>query len=150
MCEDLSEHHRYLLTSQSDRSSFGWPSGRSPRIPLTFVGMGIPLHTQVRLAWDVTAHRSQGLTLLRTCFALLVSSTEFSGRQFVTLSRVRSLVSSTGMIMHNFELARIWKLGGQNLEYRQGDIVQRRWPSKLRRIVPHRTILLLREEVAEE
>ena len=67
-------------------------------------------------------HRSQGrLTLLQTCITL--GSTEFcsaSGLTFVALSHAKFLDSS--MIIHKFDHARVWKLGGKNLGYRQGDI----------------------------
>ncbi|KAF5331234.1 hypothetical protein D9611_013064 [Ephemerocybe angulata] len=76
----------------------------------------------LRLAWAVTIHKSQGLTLDKIKLGL--GKKEFStGLTFVGLSRVKALTDI--MIVDNLDFSRIERLGGRNLQHRQDDFVRR-------------------------
>jgi len=72
----------------------------------------------LRLAWAVTIHKSQGLTLDRIKVGL--GKKEFStGLTFVALSRVKTPDSI--MIIDRLDFSRVQKLGGKHLQYRFDD-----------------------------
>jgi ATP-dependent exoDNAse (exonuclease V) alpha subunit len=76
----------------------------------------------LRLAWAVTVHKSQGLTLDRIKLGL--GKREFStGLTFVALSRVRSL-DSIAMI-EQVDYSRVYKLGGKHMKHRLDDYARR-------------------------
>ena len=80
----------------------------------TFSRMQLPL----RLAWAVTVHKSQGLTLSRIRIGL--GKSEFcSGLTFVALSRAKNLVDI--LLVDNVDFSRVKKLGGRSLELRLED-----------------------------
>jgi hypothetical protein len=81
----------------------------------------------LRLAWAVTIHKSQGLTLDRIKFGL--KKKEFStGITFVALSRVKA--SDGIMIIDRLDFSRVQKLGGKHLQYRFDDYA-RRYPRNI-------------------
>lgn len=72
----------------------------------------------LRLAWAMTVHKSQGLTLSQMKLGL--GKREFSsGLTFVALSRVKSLEGL--MIVDHLDYSRVQKLGGKNLRSRLDD-----------------------------
>lgn len=76
----------------------------------------------LRLAWAVTVHKSQGLTLGRTKIGL--GKREFcSGLTFVALSRVRIIQDL--MLVENVDYSRVQKLGGKGLQERLDDFARR-------------------------
>lgn len=76
----------------------------------------------LRLAWAVTVHKSQGLTLPRIRLGL--GKKEFScGLTFVALSRVSSLDGI--LFIDNFDWNRVKKLGGKFLQLRLQDFARR-------------------------
>ena len=77
----------------------------------------------LRLAWAVTIHKSQGLTLDRIKLGL--GKKEFSaGLTFVALSRVKT--SDGIMIVDRLDFSRVQKLlGGKHLQYRFDDYARR-------------------------
>ncbi|KAF5336454.1 hypothetical protein D9611_006665 [Ephemerocybe angulata] len=106
-----------------------FPNG-VPIIPIsalktTFEVNGKPCaRTQIplRLAWAVTIHKSQGLTLKKIKLGL--GKKEFStGLTFVGLSRVASFKDI--MIVDTLDYSRIAKLGGKYLQYRLVDYARR-------------------------
>jgi len=77
----------------------------------------------LRLAWAVTIHKSQGLTLSRIKLGL--GKKEFStGLTFVALSRVKAL-DDISMIVNRVDYSRVQKLGGKHLQYRLDDYARR-------------------------
>jgi len=81
----------------------------------------------LRLAWAVTIHKSQGLTLDRIKLGL--GKKEFStGLTFVALSRVKT--SDSIMIVERLDFSRVQKLGGKHLQYRFDDYA-RRYPRNI-------------------
>ncbi len=110
----------------------GFPEG-IPIVPITaikttFEGKGRTLgRTQLplRLAWAVTVHKSQGLTIARARIGL--GAKEFcSGLTFVALSRVKAL--DTLMLVDKVDYSRVQKLGGKGLQQRMDDL-RRRYPT---------------------
>src|ERR1700761_1916685 len=99
-----------------------------PVVKSTFdVGGKCVSRTQVplRLAWGVTIHKSQGLTLPKIKIGL--GTSEFAvGLTFVGLSRVKTL--SDIMFVEPFDYSRLQRLGGKNLQHRLDDY-SRRYPS---------------------
>jgi len=76
----------------------------------------------LRLAWAVTVHKSQGLTLSRIKVGL--GKREFStGLTFVALSRVKALEGI--MIVGQVDYSRVRKLGGKHMQYRLDDYARR-------------------------
>jgi ATP-dependent exoDNAse (exonuclease V) alpha subunit len=76
----------------------------------------------LRLAWAVTVHKSQGLTLGRIKLGL--GKREFStGLTFVALSRVKTLDGI--MIVDHIDYSRVQKLGGKHMQYRLDDYARR-------------------------
>jgi hypothetical protein len=76
----------------------------------------------LRLAWAVTVHKSQGLTLGRIKLGL--GKREFStGLTFVALSRVKKLDGI--MIVDHIDYSRVQKLGGKHMQYRLDDYARR-------------------------
>lgn len=107
----------------------GFPDG-VPIVPLTSIKSTFNVsgkqmsRTQVplRLAWAVTVHKSQGLTLERIKLGL--GKKEFcSGLTFVALSRVKSLDSV--MLVEKVDFSRVQKLAGKGLQERMEDIARR-------------------------
>jgi ATP-dependent exoDNAse (exonuclease V) alpha subunit len=83
----------------------------------------------LRLAWAVTIHKSQGLTLDRIKLGL--GKKEFStGLTFVALSRVKTSDASGIMIVDRLDFSRVQKLGGKHLQYRFDDYA-RRYPRNI-------------------
>jgi len=79
------------------------------------------------LAWAVTIHKSQGLTLDRIKVGL--GKKEFStGLTFVALSQVKT--SDGIMIIDRLDFSRVQKLGGKHLQYRFDDYA-RRYPRNI-------------------
>ena len=107
----------------------GFPNG-IPIVPITplkntFQSQSQPMaRTQLplRLAWAVTVHKSQGLTLPRIRLGL--GKKEFScGLTFVALSRVTSL---NGLLfIEKLDWDRVKKLGGKFLQLRLQDLARR-------------------------
>jgi ATP-dependent exoDNAse (exonuclease V) alpha subunit len=107
----------------------GFPGG-IPIVPIcplktTFESQSQPMaRTQLplRLAWAVTVHKSQGLTLPRIRLGL--GPKEFScGLTFVALSRVTSL---NGLLfIEKLDWERVKKLGGKFLQLRLQDLARR-------------------------
>lgn len=78
----------------------------------------------LRLAWAVTVHKSQGLTLDSARIGL--GRNEFcSGLTFVALSRAKSLDKLLLVDQVNYD--RVKNLGGRSLQYRLQDM-SRRYP----------------------
>lgn len=76
----------------------------------------------LRLAWAVTIHKSQGLTLERIKLGL--GKREFStGLTFVGLSRVKAL--DRIMIVDQVNYSRVQKLGGKHMQHRFDDYARR-------------------------
>jgi hypothetical protein len=76
----------------------------------------------LRLAWAVTVHKSQGLTLDKIKLGL--GKKEFStGLTFVALSRVRT--PDGIMIVDRLDFSRVQKLGGKHLQHRFDDYARR-------------------------
>lgn len=76
----------------------------------------------LRLAWAVTIHKSQGLTLKKVKLGL--GKKEFStGLTFVGLSRVKSMDDL--MIDDVLNYTRVERLGGKYLQYRLNDFARR-------------------------
>ncbi|OBZ66500.1 hypothetical protein A0H81_13517 [Grifola frondosa] len=109
----------------------GFPEG-IPIVPITPIKSTFELkgktvaRTQLplRLAWAVTVHKSQGLTLGHLRVGL--GSTEFcSGLTFVALSRAKALNGL--MLIDHVDYSRVKKLGGKGLQLRLDDI-SRRYP----------------------
>jgi len=107
----------------------GFPQG-IPIVPITplktsFESQSRPMaRTQLplRLAWAVTVHKSQGLTLPRIRLGL--GKKEFScGLTFVALSRVTSLDGLLFIEKLNWE--RVKNLGGKFLQLRLQDLARR-------------------------
>lgn len=98
-----------------------------PPIKSTFENEGRYMaRTQLplRLAWAVTVHKSQGLTLSDVRIGL--GSREFaSGLTFVALSRAKDFTGFTLVDAVNF--SRVERLGGKLLQYRLADY-NRRYP----------------------
>ena len=112
----------------------GFPTG-IPIVPVTPLKTTFELNgktlsrTQLplRLAWAVTIHKSQGLTLDRIKVGL--GKKEFStGLTFVALSRVKT--SDGIMIVDRLDFSRVQKLGGKHLQYRFDDYA-RRYPRNI-------------------
>jgi hypothetical protein len=81
----------------------------------------------LRLAWAVTIHKSQGLTLDRIKLGL--GKKEFStGLTFVALSRVKK--PDGIMIVDRLDFSRVQKLGGKHLQHRFDDYA-RRYPRNI-------------------
>ena len=77
----------------------------------------------LRLAWAVTVHKSQGLTIESRAWIGL-GRTEFcSGLTFVALSRAKSL--DTLVLVEKVDYSRVQKLGGRNLQFRNDDLARR-------------------------
>ncbi|KAJ7067741.1 hypothetical protein B0H15DRAFT_794083, partial [Mycena belliarum] len=76
----------------------------------------------LRLAWAVTVHKSQGLTLKKVKLGL--GKREFaSGLTFVGLSRVKTIDSL--MIVGPFDYSRVKCLAGSNYQFRLQDNARR-------------------------
>lgn len=76
----------------------------------------------LRLAWAVTVHKSQGLTIPKAMLSL--GPKEFTtGLTFVALSRVKKIDDL--MICGTFDYTRVRNLGGQMLQYRLQDFTRR-------------------------
>jgi hypothetical protein len=76
----------------------------------------------LRLAWAVTVHESQGLTLLKVKLGL--GKREFaSGLTFVSLSRVKAI--DTLMIVGPFDFSRVQRLTGSNYQHRLDGFARR-------------------------
>ena len=72
----------------------------------------------LRLAWAVTIHKSQGLTLGRIKLGL--GKGEFlTGLMFVALSQVKALNSI--IIVSQVDYSRVQKLGGKHVQHCLGD-----------------------------
>lgn len=107
----------------------GFPDGVPivPIVPIktTFeIGSKTLSRTQLplRLAWAVTVHKSQGLTLERVRIGL--GSNEFcAGLTFVALSRAKSLDGF--MLLDQVSFCRVEKLGGKGLDERLRDRTRR-------------------------
>ena len=79
----------------------------------------------LRLAWAVTVHKAQGLTLSKIKLGL--GGNEFStGLTFVALPRVKALDDI--MFVDQFEWTRVKQLGGRQLYNRLQDFA-RRYPA---------------------
>jgi ATP-dependent exoDNAse (exonuclease V) alpha subunit len=81
-------------------------------------------HIQIplRLAWAVTVHKSQGLTLPKIKLGL--GKKEFAaGLTFVGLSRVKAL--SDIMIVGQLDYSRVKNLSGKNLQHQLDDFSRR-------------------------
>jgi ATP-dependent exoDNAse (exonuclease V) alpha subunit len=76
----------------------------------------------LRLAWAVTVHKSQGLTLLKV--KLGPRKRKFaSSLTFVCLSRVKTI--DTLMIVGPFDFFRVQRLTGSNYQNRLDDFARR-------------------------
>ena len=76
----------------------------------------------LRLAWAVTVHKSQGLTLGRIDLGL--GKREFStGLTFVALSQVKA--SNSIIIVNQVDYSRVQKLGGKHVQHHLGDYARR-------------------------
>ncbi|KAJ7610353.1 hypothetical protein FB45DRAFT_709548, partial [Roridomyces roridus] len=76
----------------------------------------------LRLAWAVTIHKSQGLTIAKVKLGL--GNKEFaSGLTFVGLSRVKELKDL--MIVGSFDFSRVQRLMGTNYQHRLDDFARR-------------------------
>ncbi|KAJ6481607.1 hypothetical protein DFH09DRAFT_950523, partial [Mycena vulgaris] len=76
----------------------------------------------LRLAWAVTVHKSQGLTLKKVKLGL--GKKEFvSGLIFVGLSRVKTIDSL--VIVGQFDYSRVHRLAGSNYQSRIEDRARR-------------------------
>ena len=76
----------------------------------------------LRLAWAVTIHKSQGLTLERIKLGL--GKREFStGLTFVGLSCVKALGDI--MLVDQVDYSRVQKLGGKHMQHRFDDYARR-------------------------
>ena len=72
----------------------------------------------LRLAWAVTVHKSQGLTLEKIKLGL--GKKEFStGLTFVALSHMKSM--AVIMIIDQIDYSQVQKLGGKHLQHRLDD-----------------------------
>jgi hypothetical protein len=107
----------------------GFPNG-IPIVPITPLKTSFEINGKVmsrtqlplRLAWAVTVHKSQGLTLGRIKLGL--GKREFStGLTFVALSRVKTLDGI--MIVDHIDYSRVQKLGGKHMQYRLDDYARR-------------------------
>ena len=88
----------------------------------TLVRPQLPL----RLAWAVTVHKSQGLTL--DLVRISLGSKEFClGLTFIALSRAKSLDKL--LLVDQVDYSHVKNLGGKGLQYRQQNIA-RRYPSQ--------------------
>lgn len=76
----------------------------------------------IRLAWAMTIHKSQGLTLPRVRIGLGPRKFQ-AGLTSVALSRVKSLTDV--LLIEPVDFSRVRKLGGQNLEERRRDYICR-------------------------
>ena len=108
-----------------------FPNCGIPIVPITPLKTTLEINgkfmsrTQIplRLAWAVTVHKSQGLTLSRIKLGL--GKREFStGLTFVALSRVKALDGIT--IVDEVDHSRVRKLGGKHMPYRLDDDYARR------------------------
>ena len=106
-----------------------FPNG-IPIVPITPLKTSFELNgkamsrTQLplRLAWAVTVHKSQGLTLKKIKLGL--GKKEFStGLTFVALSRVKAL--NDIMLVNNVDYSRVQKLGGKHMQHRFDDDARR-------------------------
>ena len=76
----------------------------------------------LQLAWAVTIHKSQGLTLKKIKLGL--GKREFStGLTFVALSRVKAL--DCIMLIDQVDYYRVQKLGGKHMQHRLDDYARR-------------------------
>lgn len=107
----------------------GYPNG-VPIIPITPLKTVFDLNGKtvsreqipLRLAWAVTIHKSQGLTLKRIKLGL--GSKEFAtGLTFVALSRVKALEGI--MLVGILDYPRVRRLGGRHLQLRLDDLARR-------------------------
>jgi hypothetical protein len=107
----------------------GFPDG-IPIVPVTPLKTTFELggktlsRTQLplQLAWAVTIHKSQGLTLRKIKLGL--GNREFStGLTFVGLSRVKAF--NDIMIADQVDYSRVKNLGGKHLQHRLDDYARR-------------------------
>ena len=100
----------------------GFPIIPIPPVKSTFEHGGKNMsRTQIplRLAWAVTVHKSQGLTLKKVKLGL--GKKEFaSGLTFVGLSRVKTIDSL--IIVGQFDYSRVKCLAGSNYQFRLEDL----------------------------
>ena len=112
-------------TEPSDDFPDGIPIIPIPPVKSSFEHGGKNMsRTQVplRLAWAVTVHKSQGLTLKKIKLGL--GKKEFaSGLTFVGLSRVKTIESL--MIVGQFDFSRVKVLAGANYQIRLEDFARR-------------------------
>lgn len=101
-----------------------------PIIPITPLKTSFEINSQpmsrkqlpLRLAWAVTVHKSQGLTLKKIKLGL--GSREFStGLTFVALSRVKEIDDI--MLVDQVDFSRVRSLGGKHMQYRFDDYARR-------------------------
>ncbi len=108
----------------------GFPNG-VPVVPITPMTTIFELHGKynlarthvpLRLAWAISIHKSQGMTLERAQIGL--GKREFCvGLTFVALSRVKSL--SGIMLVESLDFTRVRNLGGLSLQERLADFARR-------------------------
>jgi hypothetical protein len=107
----------------------GFPDG-VPIIPIAPMKTTWQTHSKtysrtqlpLRLAWAVTVHKSQGLTIPKMRLAL--GRREFSsGLTFVALSRVKEL--NNLIFIETLDYSRVKKLGGKQLQLRRQDRARR-------------------------
>jgi hypothetical protein len=107
----------------------GFPNG-IPIVPITPLKTSFEIDGKVmsrtqlplQLAWTVTVHKSQGLTLGR--IELGLGKREFStGLTFVALSWVKTLDGI--MIVDHIDYSRVQKLGGKHMQYCLDDYARR-------------------------
>ncbi|KJA21972.1 hypothetical protein HYPSUDRAFT_113126, partial [Hypholoma sublateritium FD-334 SS-4] len=107
----------------------GFPDG-IPIIPITPLKTSFEINSQamsrtqlpLRLAWAVTVHKSQGLTLKKIKLGLI--KREFStGLTFVALSRVKGIEDI--MLVDQVDYSRVRALGGKHMQYRLDDYARR-------------------------
>ncbi|CAK5282700.1 unnamed protein product [Mycena citricolor] len=124
-CKDYTGPTLWQTEPQLPDFPGGVPIVPIPTVKSTFdVGDKQMSHVQVplRLAWAVTIHKSQGLTIPKIKLGL--GKKEFAvGLTFVGLSRVKALADIA--ILGQLDYSRVHNLGGKNMQYRLDDWARR-------------------------